>query len=59
MTLAHQIAERIHALRYEDLSNTALEWTSHAFIDSSATHHHGHPRCRRLNWAIDCLGLRS
>lgn len=36
MTLAHQIAERIHALRYEDLSATALEWTSHAFIDTIA-----------------------
>ncbi len=34
MTLAHQIAERIHALRYEDLSTTALEWTNHAFIDT-------------------------
>jgi 2-methylcitrate dehydratase PrpD len=36
MTLAHRIAERIHALRYEDLSATALEWTSHAFIDTIA-----------------------
>ena len=34
MTLAHQIAERIHAPRYEDLSALALEWTSHAFIDT-------------------------
>ncbi len=34
MTLAHQIAERIHALRYEDISPTALEWTRHAFIDT-------------------------
>ncbi len=34
MTLAHQIAERIHALRYEDLSAAALEWTNHAFIDT-------------------------
>jgi 2-methylcitrate dehydratase PrpD len=34
MTLAHQIAERIHALRYEDLSTTALDWTNHAFIDT-------------------------
>jgi len=36
MTLAHQIAERIHALRYDDLSATALEWTNHAFIDTIA-----------------------
>ena len=36
MTLAHQIAERIHALRYEDLSAAALEWTKHAFIDTIA-----------------------
>ena len=36
MALAHQIAERIHALRYEDISVTALEWTSHAFIDTIA-----------------------
>ena len=35
-TLAHQIAERIHALRYEDLSAAALEWTNHAFIDTIA-----------------------
>jgi 2-methylcitrate dehydratase PrpD len=34
MTLAHRIAERIHALRYEDLSTTALAWTNHAFIDT-------------------------
>jgi 2-methylcitrate dehydratase PrpD len=34
MTLAHRIAERIHALRHEDLSPLALEWTSHAFIDT-------------------------
>jgi 2-methylcitrate dehydratase PrpD len=36
MTLAHQIAERIHAPRYEDLSAIALEWTNHAFIDTIA-----------------------
>jgi hypothetical protein len=36
MTLAHQIAERIHALRYEDISNIAPEWISHAFIDTIA-----------------------
>ena len=34
MTIAHQIAELIHALRYDDLSPTALEWTNHAFIDT-------------------------
>lgn len=34
MTLARQIAERIHALRYEDITPTALEWTRHAFIDT-------------------------
>jgi len=34
MTIAHQIAERIHSLRYDDLSPTALEWTNHAFIDT-------------------------
>ncbi len=34
MTLAHQIAERIHRLRYEDLTPTALEWTRTAFIDT-------------------------
>src|ERR1035438_2301714 len=32
--LAQQIAERIHALRHEDLSPVALEWTSQAFIDT-------------------------
>jgi 2-methylcitrate dehydratase PrpD len=36
MTLARQIAERIHAARYEDFSATALEWTSHAFADTIA-----------------------
>ncbi len=34
MTLAHQIADRIHALRYEDISPTALAWTRHAFVDT-------------------------
>ena len=34
MTLAQQIAERIHALRHEDLSPLALRWNSHAFIDT-------------------------
>jgi 2-methylcitrate dehydratase PrpD len=36
MTLAHEIAQRIHALRFEELSPIALEWTSHAFIDTIA-----------------------
>lgn len=34
MTLAHQIADRIHALRYEDITPVALEWVRHAFIDT-------------------------
>lgn len=34
MTLAYQIAERIHAFQARDLSPLALEWTSHAFIDT-------------------------
>ncbi|MGE0224510.1 MAG: MmgE/PrpD family protein [Acetobacteraceae bacterium] len=34
MTLARAIADRIHALRYEDITPTALEWTRHAFIDT-------------------------
>src|SRR5580698_1145882 len=34
MTLARQLAERIHRLQYEDLSTVALEWISHAFIDT-------------------------
>jgi len=34
MSLAHAIAERIHRLRYEDLTPTALEWTRAAFIDT-------------------------
>jgi 2-methylcitrate dehydratase PrpD len=36
MTLAHQITERIHAFQARDLSALALEWTSHAFIDTIA-----------------------
>ena len=32
--LAQEIAERIHRLRYEDLTPTALEWTRTAFIDT-------------------------
>jgi 2-methylcitrate dehydratase PrpD len=34
MTLAVQIAERIHALRFEDITATALEWTGAAFVDT-------------------------
>ncbi len=34
MTLARQIAERIHALHFQDITPTALEWTRHAFIDT-------------------------
>jgi 2-methylcitrate dehydratase PrpD len=34
MTLAVQIAERIHALQYQDISTTALDWTAEAFIDT-------------------------
>ncbi len=34
MPLAHAIAERIHRLRYEDLTPTALDWTRTAFIDT-------------------------
>ncbi len=33
-TLARKIAQRIHRLRYEDLTPTALEWTRAAFIDT-------------------------
>ncbi|HEX3573167.1 MAG TPA: MmgE/PrpD family protein [Rhodopila sp.] len=33
-TLATQIAERIHALQYEDIAPTALEWTASAFVDT-------------------------
>ncbi len=33
-TLAHQLADRIHRLRYEDLSPAAIEWTRSAFIDT-------------------------
>jgi 2-methylcitrate dehydratase PrpD len=32
--LATQIAERIHALRYEDISPAALDWTASAFVDT-------------------------
>ena len=34
MTLAHQLAERIHRLQYTDLTPTALEWVRTAFIDT-------------------------
>ena len=34
MPLALQIADRIHRLRYEDLTPAALEWTRAAFIDT-------------------------
>ncbi len=34
MTIAKNIAERIHALHAEDLSVLSLEWTRHAFIDT-------------------------
>ena len=34
MPLATQFAERIHALRYEDLTPVAREWVGHAFIDT-------------------------
>ena len=33
-TLARQIAERIHALGYEDLTPEALHWTASAFVDT-------------------------
>jgi 2-methylcitrate dehydratase PrpD len=34
MTLATQIADRIHALRYEDITPEALHWTASAFVDT-------------------------
>lgn len=34
MPLATQIAERIHALRYEDITADALDWTASAFTDT-------------------------
>ena len=34
MALAHQIAERIHALRYDAITPVALDWTRAAFIDT-------------------------
>ena len=36
MTLAHDLAERIHHIRYEDLTPTVLEWTRAAFVDTIA-----------------------
>ena len=35
-TLATQIAERIHALRYEDITPDAQAWTASAFVDTVA-----------------------
>jgi 2-methylcitrate dehydratase PrpD len=34
MTIAHQIAQRIHALRPDQITETTREWTRHAFIDT-------------------------
>jgi 2-methylcitrate dehydratase PrpD len=34
MTLAEQIAQRIHALRHEDITPAAHEWTANAFVDT-------------------------
>ena len=34
MTLARQIADRIHALRYEDITPAVLDWTASAFVDT-------------------------
>ena len=36
MTLAHELAERAHRIRYEDLTPTVLEWTRTAFVDTVA-----------------------
>jgi 2-methylcitrate dehydratase PrpD len=36
MTLAHELAERIHRIRYDDLPPTVLEWTRAAFVDTIA-----------------------
>src|ERR1700761_2186884 len=33
-TLAEHIAQRIHALRYEDITPAALDWTASAFVDT-------------------------
>jgi 2-methylcitrate dehydratase PrpD len=34
MTIARQLADRIHALRFEDISASALDWTRQAFTDT-------------------------
>jgi 2-methylcitrate dehydratase PrpD len=34
MTIARQIADRVQALRFEDITPEALEWTRHAFTDT-------------------------
>ena len=34
MIIAREIADRIHALRFEDIGPEALEWTRHAFTDT-------------------------
>ena len=34
MTLARQIADRIHALRFEDITPAALDWVRAAFVDT-------------------------
>ncbi len=34
MPIAREIADRIHALQFEDISVSALEWTRHAFTDT-------------------------
>jgi 2-methylcitrate dehydratase PrpD len=36
MTLAYELAERAHRIRYEDLTPTVLEWTRAAFVDTIA-----------------------
>lgn len=33
-TLAHQIAERIHAIGFDDIPRAALDWTASAFVDT-------------------------
>ena len=34
MTLAHRLADNIHALRFEDISQAALDWIGSAFADT-------------------------
>src|SRR4051794_18305592 len=34
MSLALHVAERIHALRYQDIAPAALDWTAAAFVDT-------------------------